>query len=130
MDAVVADVVSGGQRVDSINPVFDAQRRHAAERFRPSRAPVEKPVWENVATDQLGRKILVSGDCHRVIDDPNVGSNEIFRTFGQFIVYCSNYKRSPQELPWVDEIRDRRVYLQADPEIRGADPVDVVAELR
>ena len=79
----------------------------AAEQFRPSRAPVKKPIWENVETDQLGRKILVHGDCHRVIDDPNVGSNEIFRTFGQYIVFCSNYQRSPQELPWVDEIRDR-----------------------
>lgn len=130
MDKVIADVVAGEQQTYSLNPVFDAQRRDAAEQFRPSRAPVEKPIWENVATDQLGRKILVHGDCHRVIDDPNVGSNEIFRTFGQFIVFCGNYKRPPQELPWVDEIRDRRVYLQPDPEVRGAPRSHVVADLR
>lgn len=130
MDEVVADVVAGTRATDSVNPVFDAQRRRAAGQFRPSRAPVERPVWENVETDQLGRKILVSGDCQRVIDDPNVGSNEIFRTFGQYIVSCSNYQRPGQELPWVDEIRDRRVYLQSDPEAGGAARSAVVADLR
>lgn len=130
MDKVVADVVAESQKIYSVNPAFDAKRRVAAEQFRPSRAPVEKPIWENVETDQLGRKILVHGDCHRVIDDPNVGSNEFFRTFGQYIVFCSNYRRPPQELPWVDEIRDRRVYLQPDPEVRDAARSHVVADLR
>ena len=118
MAEVVADVVTGEHRTDSVNPVFDAQRRTAAEQFRPSRAPVAKPIWENVERDQLGRRVLVHGNCERVVDDPNVGSNEIFRTFGQYIVSCSNDQRQPQELPWVDEIRDRRVYLQPDPDIR------------
>ena len=130
MDEVAAEVVVGEQRTDSVNPVFDARRRDAAEQFRPSRAPVERPTWENVERDQLGRRILVHGDCQRVIDDPNVGSNEIFRTFGQYIVSCSNYQRPGQELPWVDEIRDRRVYLRPDPEARGAARSEVVAELR
>jgi hypothetical protein len=111
MDEVVAAVVAEEQKTYSVNPAFDAKRRQAAEQFRPSRAPVAKPIWENVETDQLGRKILVSGDCHRVIDDPNVGSQEMFRTFHQFIVFCSKHDRQPQELPWVAEIRDQRAYL-------------------
>ena len=110
MSEVAADVIES-QGTHSVNPAFDARRRAAAEQFRPSRAPVEKPTWENVERDQLGRRILVHGDCQRVIDDPNVGSNEIFRTFGQYMVSCSNYQRPGQELPWVDEIRDRRSYL-------------------
>ncbi len=127
MDRVVADVVAENEKTWSVNPAFDARRRAAAEQFRPSRAPVEKPIWENVARDQLGRRILVHGDCHRVIDDPNVGSNEFFRTFGQFIVYCSNYRRPGRELPWVDEVRDRRVYLQPDPEVSDGARRDLVA---
>ncbi len=130
MDDVIEAIVAEDGRIHSVNPAFDAQRRLAAEQFRPSRAPVERPVWENVETDQLGRKILVSGDCHRVIDDPNVGSQEYFRTFGQYLVFCSNYKRPGQELPWVDEIRDRRVYLQPDPEIHDAPGDDLLANLR
>ena len=129
MSEVAADVIES-QGPHSVNPAFDARRRAAAEQFRPSRAPVEKPTWENVERDQLGRRILVHGDCQRVIDDPNVGSNEFFRTFGQYIVSCSNYQRPGQELPWVDEIRDRRVYLQPDPEVRGAARSEVVADLR
>jgi hypothetical protein len=46
------------------------------------------------------------------------------------MVSCSNYQRPGQELPWVDEIRDRRVYLQPDPEVRGEVRSEVVADLR
>ncbi len=130
MDEVVAAVVAEGQETWSVNPVFDARRRAAAEQFRPSRAPVKKPIWENVERDQLGRRILVHGNCQRVIDDPNVGSNEFFRTFGQYIVSCSNYKHVPKELPWVDEVRDRRVFLEPDPEIRNGNRRDLVALAR
>ena len=126
MEEAAATVVEG-QRTYSVNPAFAARRRAAAEQFRPSRAPVEKPIWENVERDQLGRRILVHGDCQRVIDDPNVGSNEFFRTFGQYIVSCSNYRRPGKELPWVEEIRDRRVYLQPDPETRGPAGNELVA---
>ena len=130
MEEAAAAIAAAGQKTYSVNPAFDARRSAAAEQFRPSRAPPERPTWENVETDQLGRRILVSGDCHRVIDDPNVGSNEIFRTFGQFMVFCSNHRKPPQELPWVDEIRDRRVYLQPDPERRDAAGSELLAELR
>ena len=98
-------------RVYSVNPVLDRKRREAAIKFAPSRAPVARPIWENVETDQMGRKILVSGDCYRVIDHPSGVNNEIFRTFQQYLVYCNKYKSAPKELPWVDDIRDRYEYL-------------------
>lgn len=92
----------------SINPGMDERRREAAEKYYRSRAPAERPIWENVEKDTLGRTLLVSGDCHRVIDDPNVGSRDKFLTFGQFLVFCSNGKRAPQELGFVKELRNRR----------------------
>ena len=52
----------------SVNPVFDEKRRRAAERYYPSRAPVTKPIWENVEKDTLGRTVLRSGDCFRAED--------------------------------------------------------------
>lgn len=96
----------------SMTPAFDALRRAAATRYAPSRAPQKKEIWDNVETDSLGRKILVSGDCHRVIDDPNVGSIEAFQTFHQFLVFCGSGKRAGRELPWVAELRARYAYLQ------------------
>lgn len=95
-------------RAYSVNPGFDEKRRAAARQFRPSEAPVERPIWENVERDTLGRTVLVSGDCYRVIDDPNVGSREAFLTFGQYMTSCAYYKRPPQKLPFVDEINSRR----------------------
>ena len=96
----------------SMTPAFDALRREAATRYAPSRAPQKTEIWDNVETDALGRKILVSGDCHKVIDDPNVGSMEAFQTFHQFLVFCSSGKRAGRELPWVAELRARYDYLQ------------------
>jgi hypothetical protein len=101
-------VLDARSRTYSVNPGFDEKRRAAAEQFRPSEAPVERPIWENVERDTLGRTILVSGDCYRVLDDPNVGSREAFLTFGQYITSCAYYKRPPQKLPFVDEINNRR----------------------
>ena len=92
----------------SINPGMDERRREAAEKFYRSRAPVQRPIWENVEKDTLGRTLLVSGDCYRVIDDPNVGSRDKFLTFDQFLVFCSNFSRKPQELGFVKELRNRR----------------------
>lgn len=103
-----AAVVESQAAPVSANPNFDEKRRRAAEQFRPSEAPVEKPIWENVERDTLGRTVLVSGDCYRVINDPNVGSREAFLTFGQYIAMCSYYKRPPQKLGFVKEILDRR----------------------
>lgn len=130
IDEVVAATVASQQRVYSVNPAFDQKRRQAALKFAPSRAPLKKPIWENVETDQLGRKILVSGDCHRVVDDPSAVNNEIFRTFQQYIVYCTKGKSAPQELPWTEEIRDRYDYLRKNrgsPHFSGG--AIVIAEL-
>ncbi len=110
--AQIPDAVAAYQdslpREYSVNPGMDERRRQAAEKFYRSRAPVERPIWENVEKDSLGRTILVSGDCHRVIDDPNVGSREKFLTFDQFLVFCSKSNRGPQELGFVKELRNRR----------------------
>lgn len=94
--------------IASVNPLFDAKRREAAAKFAPSKAKHRTPIWENVEKDTMGRSVLWSGDCYRVIDDPNVGSREAFETFGQYITHCMNWKDSPKELPWVSEIRSRR----------------------
>jgi len=110
--AEIPDAVAAYQdslpREYSINPGMDERREAAAEKFYRSRAPVQRPIWENVEKDSLGRTILVSGDCHRVIDDPNVGSRDKFLTFDQFFVFCSMRNRGPQELGFVKELRNRR----------------------
>lgn len=129
MEVIATSIVTEQQKTYSLNPVLDEKRRQAAEKFRPSRAPVKKPIWENVETDQMGRKILVSGGCHRVIDDPSAVRAYDFRTFHQYITYCSDFKRRPQELPWVEEIRNRHVYLRSD-ELNEDARTDLLAELR
>lgn len=92
----------------SLNPGMDERRRRAAAQFAPSRAPVKRPVWENVEKDTMGRTLLRSGDCLRVIDDPNVGSRDAFLTFGQFMTTCERRSEQPRMLPWVKELQNRR----------------------
>lgn len=109
--------------VDStMDAEFDERRRNAAVRFAKSGAPVKKPIWENVEKDQLGRTLLVSGDCHRVIDDPSAVRQWEFRNFHQFIVFCSSPFKEPKELPWVAEVRERYDYLQKGFPFRGKAP--------
>ena len=103
--------VNAANHVESMHPALDAKRRYAAINFAASRAPVKKPIWENVETDQLGRKILVSGDCYRVIDDPSAINYDIQRNFTQFIVFCNGNKEKPMDVAWVDDIRDSYAYL-------------------
>lgn len=91
-----------------INPGFEEKRRRAAEQFAPSRAPVERPIWENVEKDTMGRTLLRSGNCVRVLDDPNVGNRDAFLVFGQYMTSCVVTFRQPRELPWVSELRNRR----------------------
>ena len=112
MPDVAATVVASQNEVHSVNPMFDAKRREAAVKFAPSRAPVDRPIWDNVEIDQTGRRILVSGDCHRVLDEPSAARYELYETFFQYFAYCSPYKRPPKELPWVDEIRQQYAYLE------------------
>lgn len=92
----------------AVNPGMDEKRRRAAEQFAPSRAPVKRPIWENVEKDTMGRTLLRSGDCYRVLDDPNVGNRDAFEIFGQFMVTCENPSDRPRMLPWVSEIKNRR----------------------
>ena len=101
-------VVAEEARPASANPAFDERRRQAAIKFAPSKAPQATPIWENVEKDALGRSVLWSGDCYRVIDDPNAGSREAFETFGQYLVSCIGTTRTPRNLPFVKEIRNRR----------------------
>ncbi|MEL7537559.1 MAG: hypothetical protein AAFZ58_07590 [Pseudomonadota bacterium] len=51
-------------------------------------APRDSPLWDNVETDQLGRKILRAGSCYRVVQDDNVMRLEIYETFTRFLVFC------------------------------------------
>lgn len=92
----------------SVNPGFDEKRREAAVKFAPSKAPVERPIWENVEKDTMGRTLLRSGNCYRVLNDPNVGSREAFLVFGQFMTTCERPSEAPRLLPWVSELQNRR----------------------
>lgn len=106
-DAAEAVLDAAGNTV-AVNPGFEARRRQAAGQFRPSMAPRERPVWEQVEKDNMGRTLLVSDDCYRVIDDPGVGNRDAFLTFGQYMTSCSRADSAPRELAFVDEIRKRR----------------------
>ena len=108
MPDAAAATLDAQPREYSLNPGLDARRQRAAGQFRPSRAKKPRPIWENVERDTLGRTVLRSGDCYRVIDDPNAGSREAFETFGQYLVTCLNSSDRPRELPWVSELRNRR----------------------
>jgi len=94
------------------NPDLAEKRSRLAERYQPGTREKPKPIWENVELDTLGRTVLRSGDCIKVLDDPNVGSREVFEKFGQFMVQCTYQGRYPRELPWVDDIRQRYEYLR------------------
>lgn len=97
------------------NPDLAEKRSRLAERYQPGTHEKPKPIWENVELDTLGRTVLRSGDCIKVLDDPNVGSREVFEKFGQYTVQCTYQGRYPRELPWVGDIRERYEYLR-DPD--------------
>ncbi len=112
---VAADAVieaSGGQRTTPpFGDGFAARMAVARERGLPTRPPEAKPIWENTETDAMGRTLLVRGDCHRVINDPNVGSREAFLVFHQYLVFCSSQNPGTKELEWVRELEARYAYL-------------------
>lgn len=108
----VQDAVDEMERTFSVNPNFDQLRKEAAVKFRASRAPVKKEIWDNVEKDVLGRTILRSGDCFRVIDDPSVINQWAFANFDQYITYCTYRKYIGHNLPWVEEILDTHAYLR------------------
>lgn len=104
------------------NPDTAEKRRRLAGRYQPGVHEKPKPIWENVERDTLGRTVLRSGDCFKVLDDPNVGSREAFEVFGQFMAKCTYQKRLPKELPWVNDVREQYDYLRdADGYLKGED---------
>jgi hypothetical protein len=111
VESAVQETVATANHVDSMHAAFDEKRRQAAINFRPSQAPVKKPIWENVETDNIGRKILVSGDCYRVLEDPRATYYEIQRQLGQYITYCNANDAKPMDVAWVEDIRERYAYL-------------------
>jgi hypothetical protein len=98
-----------------VNSDLAEKRRRLSERYQPGTREPPKKIWENVETDTLGRTVLRSGDCYKVLSDPNVGSRETFETFGQFMVVCTWQPRVRRLLPWVPEIKERYEYLR-DPD--------------
>lgn len=110
--AAISDHLDALAAPPSPNPVLDAKRRAFGDRYQPPTREPPRPIWENAEPDQLGRTVLRSGDCYRVIADPNVGSQDKFHMFDKHIVMCTFYRRLPQELPWVAEIRERYHYLK------------------
>jgi len=108
----VRDTIDDLQTIVSVNPNFDRKRSEAAVRFRPSEAPVKKEIWDNVEKDYLGRTILRSGDCYRILDDPSAVNRDVFETFGQYMTHCEGGRYVGVELPWVEEIRNNFNYLR------------------
>lgn len=108
----IKEYLDGLENPLSVNPVLDAKRRDFAGSYQPPTHSKPKPIWENVEKDQLGRTVLRSGNCSKVIDDPNVGSQYKFQQFDQYMITCTFQKRKGRELPWVAEIRERYHYLK------------------
>lgn len=98
----------------AFDPRVDERRREGRLRYDPPTIERPGPIWENVERDRLGRTVLRDGDCWKVIDDPNVGSQYQFREFGQYLTMCSWQPRAPRELPWVETIREQYDYLGSD----------------
>ena len=115
----VQDAVDEMERTVSVNPNFDQLRKEAAIKFRASRAPVKKEIWDNVEKDQIGRTILRHGDFYRVLDDPSLSNRDAFETFEQYMVFWTYRKYVPKELPWVEEIRDTHAYLRRQEDRRN-----------
>ncbi len=111
-DQFVEDSVAEQTTQYSINPAQDEKRQIAAEKFRPSAAPVKKPIWENVEKDVMGRTLLRYKNCYRVIDDPRVTNRWAFETFEQYITFCSG--SGEEYLIEIDEIESRYAYLDEE----------------
>ena len=98
----------------TMHPELDEQRRVARILFRKSNTPVKKEIWDNVEKDQMGRTILRAGDCHRVLEDPSAANQWLHENFTQYMIFCSNGKTIPKELPFVADIVERYAYLQQE----------------
>lgn len=106
------------------DPDVAEERRSLSGRYQPRTRPLPKPIWENVEIDTLGRKVLRSGNCFKVLDDPNVGSREAFELFGQFMAVCTWQPHGYTPLPFVNDIRERYDYFDdRDGYVKG-EPVE------
>ena len=126
VESVARDVVDASESAKIMQPAQQEARRLAAIQFAPSRAPVKKPIWENVEIDQMGRKVLRSGDCYRVLEDWRATYMDIQREFGQYLVHCSGNKEYAIDVDWIDDIGQKYAYIRfPDGEI----PVDELNQL-
>lgn len=112
IETVARDVVDASESGNVMQPAQLEARRRAAIQFAPSRAPVKKPIWENVEIDHIGRKVLVSGDCYRVLEDWRATYQDIQREFGQYMVHCSGIKRYPIDVDWIEEVGQKYAYVR------------------
>ena len=110
--AAVQATVSTANQVESMHPTHAENRRLAAFNFAPSEAPIKKPIWENVETDYIGRKVLVKGDCYRVLEDWRATYQDIQRDFGQFILQCNASEKETMDVDWVADIQQKYAYLR------------------
>ncbi|RLA27163.1 MAG: hypothetical protein DRQ63_06515 [Gammaproteobacteria bacterium] len=117
---IVREIIAKPENQYTVNPPFDEKRRVAAIKFRPSEAPVKREIWDNVEKDQLGRTILRDGNRFRILDDPSGVNRDIFEKYEQYMVFFSIpfAKAPPQELPWVNEVREQYAYLRLREEQR------------
>ena len=121
LERASAKTVEEHTGVDSLHPEFDELRRIAATRYTEPRTGKPPPIWENVEKDVTGRTLLRSGNCFRVLDDPNVGNRYAFETFEQHLVFCEWARAPRQEFPWVEAIVARYQYLR-EPDGGAAGP--------
>ncbi len=117
---IVKEIIANPEKQYTVNPSFDEKRRIAAIQFRPSEAPVKREIWDNVEKDQLRRTILRDGNRFRILDDPSAINRDIFEKYEQYMVFVTIPfgKAAPQELPWVNEIREQYAYLRLREEHR------------
>ena len=122
----VRETVALMNQDNSMHPEHAEAKRLAGINFAPSRAPVKKPIWENVEIDQMGRKILRDGNCYRVLEDWRATYQDIQREFGQYIRYCDAVEEVIIDVDWVDDVGQNYAYLRhKDGEI----PADELNEL-
>ena len=106
------DAVAVMNQDDSMHPARAEAKRLSGIKFAPSRAPVKKPIWENVEIDHIGRKVLRDGNCYRVLEDWRATYQDIQREFGQYIRYCDAYEEVIIDVDWVDDIGQNYAYLR------------------
>ena len=124
--SATSETVTAMHNDESLHPGVAEAKRLAGINIAPSRAPVKKPIWENVETDQMGRTVLRNGDCYRVLDDWRATYQDIQRDLGQYIMYCDAADDTVIDVKWVAGIRQKYAYLRhTDGEI-PQDEIDAI----